>query len=147
PRRLRAGLTPQPWLIGAESDDRKTIDRDLDELLRRQLLETSLPSLLRYEDRASMAWSVESRVPFLDYRVVEFLAGLPYGAKVHRGTTKNVLRIAMKGVLPEPVRCRTDKMGFVTPEETWLKRSATNWFREGVENALGLAPELLNAAK
>src|SRR6185312_16095108 len=100
-------------------DDRKTIDRDLDELLRRQLLETSLPSLLRYEDRASMAWSVESRVPFLDYLVVEFLASPPYVAKDHRGTTKNVLRIAMKGVLTQPVQRRTDKMGIVTPEETW----------------------------
>jgi asparagine synthase (glutamine-hydrolysing) len=85
------------------------------------LTSTSLPALLRYEDRNSMAHSVEARVPFLDYRLVEFIAGLPIEMKIKNATTKVVLRKAMKGILPEEVRQRRDKMGFVTPEKTWFK--------------------------
>lgn len=147
PDRLRAtGIQPS-WLRGIGGVQSVSKDRDLSQLLRRQLLETSLPALLRYEDRTSMAWSVESRVPFLDYRVVEFLAGLPDEAKLQKGITKMVLRLAMKGVLPESVRQRKDKMGFVTPEETWLRGSAAKWFSEGLEHAIDVAPQLLDGAK
>jgi len=147
PARLRV-TSPQPsWLRGAVSSQSVGEDRDLSQLLRRQLLHTSLPSLLRYEDRTSMAWSVESRVPFLDYRVVEFLTGLPDEAKLRHGITKLVFRLAMKSVLPDAVRQRKDKMGFVTPEETWLRRSATKWFREGLDHAIDVAPRLLDGEK
>ena len=84
---------------------------------------TSLPALLRYEDRNSMAFSVEARLPFLDYRIVEFLLGLPPEQKIQRGMTKAVYRRAMKSVLPTSVLSRTDKMGFVTPEEIWIKNA------------------------
>lgn len=80
-----------------------------------------LPALLRFEDRNSMAHAVEARVPFLDYRLVEFVAALPAAQKIHDATTKVVLRQAMRGILPEGVRQRRDKMGFVTPEMVWLK--------------------------
>ncbi len=81
---------------------------------------TSLPGLLRYEDRNSMAHSIEARVPFLDYRLVEYVFALPDDQKIRRALTKYVMRNALQGVLPEPVRTRTDKMGFVTPETVWL---------------------------
>src|SRR5574341_308704 len=80
-----------------------------------------LPALLHYEDRNAMAFSVEARVPFLDHRLVEWLARLPPELKLHRGMTKVVLREAMDGILPKEVRRRTDKMGFVTPEDQWLR--------------------------
>ena len=80
-----------------------------------------LPSLLHYEDRNAMAFSVEARVPFLDHRLVEWLMHLPPELKLHRGMTKLVLREAMDGILPKEVRRRTDKMGFVTPEDQWLR--------------------------
>lgn len=80
-----------------------------------------LPALLHYEDRNAMAFSVEARVPFLDHRLVEWLARLPPELKLHRGMTKVVLREAMDGILPKEVRRRTDKMGFVTPEDRWLR--------------------------
>jgi asparagine synthase (glutamine-hydrolysing) len=86
-----------------------------------QITTTDLPMMLHYEDRNSMAHSVESRLPFLDYRLAEFVLGLPDGFKIHRGETKAVYRQAMQGILPELVRTRKDKMGFVTPEEIWLK--------------------------
>lgn len=80
-----------------------------------------LPALLHYEDRNAMAFSIEARVPFLDHRLVEWLAGLPPEMKIQHGMTKVVLREAMTGILPEEVRLRRDKMGFVTPEDQWLK--------------------------
>lgn len=94
-----------------------------------------------------MAWSIESRVPFLDYRLVEFLAGLPDSFKLRRGWTKLVFREAMRGVLPEDVRARRDKMGFVTPEQVWVTQTATDWFREQVGAAAEFAPEILDATE
>ena len=84
---------------------------ELQALLRHQV-QTSLPSLLRYEDRNSMAHSIEARVPFLDHRLVELAFRLPGESKVRGADTKRVLREAMKGVLPEPIRTRRDKLGF-----------------------------------
>ncbi|MCM2464708.1 asparagine synthase (glutamine-hydrolyzing) [Methanoculleus oceani] len=93
----------------------------LDEVLKREVTASNLPLLLHWEDRNSMAFSIEARVPFLDYRLVEYLAGLPLDQKVRRGVTKYVLRRAIRGLVPDAVRCRMDKMGFVTPEEVWMK--------------------------
>jgi len=111
-------------------------DRTLAGLSRAQLLSTSVPMLLHFEDRNSMAHSVEARVPFLDYRLVEFALGLPDEFKLREGTTKRVLRGAMKGILPEPVRSRQDKMGFLTPEEMWLRRGAPEQFRAATREAV-----------
>jgi asparagine synthase (glutamine-hydrolysing) len=93
----------------------------LDEVLKRELLATNLPALLHWEDRNSMAFSIEARVPYLDHRVVEFLAALPLCQKIRNGVSKYILRKAMKGLVPEAIRCRMDKMGFVTPEEVWMR--------------------------
>lgn len=81
----------------------------------------SLPALLHYEDRDSMAFSIESRVPFLDYRLVEFIFSLPNNQIIRDGTTKFILRNSMKKILPEKIRTRMDKMGFVTPEDIWFR--------------------------
>jgi asparagine synthase (glutamine-hydrolysing) len=88
-------------------------------VLRRFFFESNLPALLRFEDRNSMAFSVESRVPFLDHRLVEFAFALPSAIKFRGGYAKRVLRDAMDGLLPEPVRMRARKMGFATPELHW----------------------------
>ena len=80
-----------------------------------------LPALLHYEDRNAMAFSVEARVPFLDHRLVEWLVRLPPELNLRQGMTKVVLREAVAGILPEKIRLRTDKLGFVTPEDTWLR--------------------------
>jgi asparagine synthase (glutamine-hydrolysing) len=80
-----------------------------------------LPELLRYEDRNSMAHSLEARVPFLDYRLVELLFSLPSEELIRNGRTKSILRRALSDLLPEPVRERTDKLGFVTPERRFLR--------------------------
>ncbi|MBO6794887.1 MAG: asparagine synthase (glutamine-hydrolyzing) [Balneolaceae bacterium] len=83
---------------------------------------TSLPNLLHYEDRNSMAFSIESRVPFLDHSLVEYAFKLPTEVKIRNGWSKWILREAMKQRLPEKIYHRTDKKGFVTPGEViWLR--------------------------
>ncbi|TAJ08519.1 MAG: asparagine synthase (glutamine-hydrolyzing) [Nitrospirae bacterium] len=87
-------------------------------------LETySLPALLHHEDRSSMAFSVEARLPFLDVRLADQLLRWPARLKLREGMSKVILRAAMEGVLPESVRLRTDKMGFVTPQDRWLRET------------------------
>jgi asparagine synthase (glutamine-hydrolysing) len=68
-----------------------------------------------------MAHSLEARVPFLDHRLVELCFSLDGGRLIARGRTKAVLREALADLLPEPVRERRDKLGFVTPEGKWLR--------------------------
>ena len=68
-----------------------------------------------------MAFSVEARVPFLDRDLVEYAAALPLSQKIRGGVTKVVLRNAIRGLVPDLVRNRMDKMGFVTPEEVLMK--------------------------
>jgi asparagine synthase (glutamine-hydrolysing) len=87
------------------------------------LMNGSLQNLLRYEDRNSMAFSIEARVPFLDHRIVEYVFSLPLTQRIKNGWTKYILRNAMKGLLPEKVRKRRGKIGFATPEEKWLKEN------------------------
>ncbi|KAB2903302.1 MAG: asparagine synthase (glutamine-hydrolyzing) [Anaerolineae bacterium] len=82
---------------------------------------TNLPALLRYEDRNSMAFSIEARVPFLDYRLVEFAFSTSADAHIRNGWTKVLLRDAMKGILPEKIRLRRDKEGYTTPQSRWLQ--------------------------
>jgi asparagine synthase (glutamine-hydrolysing) len=91
--------------------------------IKEDITKWSLPALLRYEDKNSMAFSIESRLPFLDYRLVEYTAGLPLGQKMRNGWTKFILRQAMKEVIPEKIRQRKSKLGFSTPEELWLKEN------------------------
>lgn len=94
-----------------------------------QLSATNLPMLLRWEDRNSMAFSVEARVPFLDYRFVELALGLPDAAKVGGGISKRALREAMRGLVPDVVLDRRDKMGFVTSEALWMTRDVPDRMR------------------
>jgi asparagine synthase (glutamine-hydrolysing) len=95
--------------------------------LRRHLAHTlgrrGLPELLRYEDRNSMAHSIEARVPFLDHRLVELAYSLDGGDLIVRGQTKAVLRRALGDLLPPAVRDRRDKLGFVTPEGRFMREA------------------------
>jgi asparagine synthase (glutamine-hydrolysing) len=93
--------------------------------LRRQLhallTRRGLPELLRYEDRNSMAHSLEARVPLLDHRLVQLAFSLPGGELIRDGATKSVLRRALADLLPPEVLARRDKLGFVTPESRFLR--------------------------
>jgi len=93
----------------------------LPELLYLDVMKFSLPALLRYEDRNSMAFSIEARVPFLDPRLIEYVFSLPTSQRLKNGWTKYILRNAMKGILPEKILKRKNKVGFATPEVKWLR--------------------------
>lgn len=79
----------------------------------------SLPALLRYVDRNSMAFSIEDRLPFLDYRLVDYSMQLPLNAKIHHGWSKYIMRKTLD--MPQKIRDRKDKIGFYTPEGDWLQ--------------------------
>jgi asparagine synthase (glutamine-hydrolysing) len=104
------------------------METDADSLLDRLLyadIKTYLHELLMKQDQMSMATSIESRVPFLDHKLVEFTCSLPERLKLRGGTTKYVLRESMKRVLPEAILSRS-KMGFPVPIGTWF-RGAHRW--------------------
>jgi asparagine synthase (glutamine-hydrolysing) len=92
----------------------------LNEMLFYYLTAYSLPYLLKAEDRNSMAHSIEARVPFTDYRLVDYVFALPAIYKVRYGWTKWLLRLAVKDLLPPEIIWRKDKLGFATP--SWASR-------------------------
>lgn len=94
---------------------------DLIALQKLEVSKTQLPHLLKYEDKNSMAHSVETRLPFLDYRCVELAVSLPNQYKIKDGWTKNILRKAVDQLLPKEIVWRKNKFGFAAPEQTWLK--------------------------
>lgn len=99
-----------------------------------------LQHLLRSEDRNSMTFSIESRVPFLDYKLVELVYSMPFEYKIKEGRTKAVLRDGLHGILPEKIFDRHSKLGFATPEDKWIKANQDR-FREELEIACdSLAP-------
>jgi asparagine synthase (glutamine-hydrolysing) len=96
------------------------------------LLVDTLPQWLRSEDRNSMAFSIEARVPLLDHRVVEYGLNLPDHLKIQRGWSKYAIREALRGDRPEYVRLRKSKMGFVVPDRQWLAEDLRGPVREKV---------------
>ncbi len=93
-----------------------------------QHFQFKLEHLLKWEDQNSMWHSLESRVPFLDHRLVERTLSLPPGDIIKKGNTKHILRESMRGVLPEKIRTRQDKVGFSTPWEKWFRKEAPKAF-------------------
>jgi asparagine synthase (glutamine-hydrolysing) len=130
-RSVGKNLVPQ-WMNAAWFKDRGVIARSSNgqngrEVLRQQMIdttmETSLPHLLRYEDRNSMHFSIESRVPFLTPELVNFMLSLPEEYVIApNGTSKAVFRQAMRGIVPDEILNRRDKIGFATPEQAWLTK-------------------------
>ena len=112
--RTYASTLPAPILPDAMSDA-------LNSSLVDSLVRSSIPSLLHYEDRNSMAFSIEARVPFLDYRLVEFGLATPYWAKIRGWETKVIFREAMGDILPPSILARRDKKGYPTPLALWLR--------------------------
>ncbi len=96
-------------------------DAPLNRRLYSELMFETVPASLRPEDRNTMSQSIESRSPFLDYRLAEFAFSLPGRFKIRNGIGKWILREAMKGILPEDVRTRRDKAGFIAPADVWFR--------------------------
>lgn len=106
----------QPSLL-RKADSRQV----LKEVLRKNIQDYGLVHLLRYEDRNAMAFSIENRVPFLTPKLAEFIFSLPEQFIINdNASTKHIFRQAMQGIMPSEVLNRKDKIGFATPESTWL---------------------------
>ena len=124
--RLRRDLASVELARAAEGavTERHRPRRTLADERRAEVLSTSLPALLRYEDRNSMAFSLEARTPFLDFRIVEWAMAVGSDSLLRDGWTKAPLRDAMAGLLPDSVRRRRDKIGFAVPQRRWLREAA-----------------------
>ena len=99
----------------------------LKQILRKDLSSFGLRSLLRYADRNAMAHSIETRLPFLYHELIEFVFTLPDSFLLNNGWTKYLLRKSMENDLPHKLVWRKDKVGFETPQETWLN---SDWVKE-----------------
>jgi asparagine synthase (glutamine-hydrolysing) len=109
-------------------------------MLLRGIEHAPLPLMLRVEDRNSMAFSVENRLPFLTPEIVQFTLSLPEHHLISSsGTTKHVFREAMQGITPQAVLDRRDKMGFPVPLSSWLA-DVRPWAARTLESLEGVAP-------
>jgi asparagine synthase (glutamine-hydrolysing) len=101
--------------------------------LYQEMLHTHLPVLLRYGDRNSMAHSREVRLPFCDHRLAEFTFSLPPEYLMGGAETKRLLRGATKGLLPEKIRTRWNKQGFIPPQSEWFKTTLKDHVTDIIE--------------
>ncbi len=95
---------------------------NLKDRLLEDIFKNSLPALLRYEDRNTMHFSLEGRVPFLDKKLVEFVFTHPETFIIRNGWNKYLLRQSSKHILPDKIRLRRNKIGFTTPEYEWFQK-------------------------
>ncbi len=119
-RVLRSFIKAPLAAIGKSMSDRQWLDYS----------KYSVPYLTHYEDRMSMAFAREIRLPFLDYRLVSYMLNAPTHLKLAKGWTKYLLRVAYESLLPKPIVWRKDKQGFTNPQDAWLK----NELRPAVES-------------
>ncbi|HYE55400.1 MAG TPA: asparagine synthase C-terminal domain-containing protein, partial [Chitinophagaceae bacterium] len=110
-----------------------------------QLFVSSLPFQLHSADRNSMSHSIESRLPFLDHRLVEFTFRLPDQFKINKGVSKAVLREAMKSILPEEVRTRKHKLGLPAPEREWMHANA-GWVEKELTESACVMDKIIDIA-
>src|SRR6266545_3020281 len=126
-REVRAGATnamlDTRWLVRATAGELRARPRAASRLRSKQIEDVfeHLPALLHYEDRNSMAHSIETRLPFLDYRVVELALCLPNEANIDAGWTKVALRRAITPLLPPEIVWRREKVQFSAPQRAWLR--------------------------
>ena len=131
-----AGVTLQPYSMTPRTAE--GFGRRLAETQRALLSGSGFSHLLRHGDRNSMRWSVENRVPFLTRQMAELALSFPERYLLSkRGETKSVFRAAMRGIVPDAIIDRRDKVGFETPELRWL-----NADRRVMENVLSAADEI-----
>lgn len=106
---------------------------------------TILPTLLRNYDRYSMASGVEIRMPFLDYRLVQFAFSISWKAKLHGGYSKSIIRDALKDIIPKGIVERKSKIGFNTPIVEWMKGPWKEWLYDLMESVDFKQSSMINA--
>ena len=113
---------------------KKDLELNLNQTLATETM-TSLITLIHYSDHASMGHSIESRMPFMDFRLVEFLASVPGCYKMHNGWTKYLARLAFDKKIPDEICWRKDKMGWSIPEDHWFRGRLKSWFIKKIKNS------------
>lgn len=142
-------LSPE-FVKGHAAERFSTEGSDLKKRLIEDLFHNSLPSLLRYEDKNTMRFSLEGRVPFLDKEVVKFLFSLSDEAIIKEGWNKRILRDATRDLLPESINRRRNKIGFTTPQGEWFMRLKNHFYGIFLSESFANRPyfnqtEVLNA--
>ena len=112
------------------------VGSDIYALQKLEIERTNLPALLRYEDKNAMSHSIETRLPFLDFRLVELALSLPANYKISQGWLKYILRVAMNNQLPKNIAWRRNKLGFEAPERTWFAKHKSQMFEITINSAL-----------
>lgn len=146
----RAAQNGTSWMsIGARRTHDVTrlpnLDRNaLNDYSLRSLFRRSLPFYLRADDHNSMASGVEARVPFLDHRLVEFVFSLPPEYRIRNGVSKWIVREALKGIIPEPIRRFPGKRAFPTPQSSWLRGSESASVRASLQRLTPFSRELID---
>ena len=107
----------------------------LNSVLFQSTFKTILPTLLRNYDRYSMMNSVEIRMPFLDYRIVEFAFSIPYSSKIKNGFSKAIVRDALADIMPTDIVYRKDKIGFNAPINNWMNTELKVWIMDLIHSA------------
>ncbi|MEO0311641.1 MAG: hypothetical protein RIQ89_1298 [Bacteroidota bacterium] len=106
-----------------------------------------LPTLLRNYDRYSMMNGIEIRMPFLDYRILQFAFSIPYDSKIRKGFGKAIIRDAMRGIVPEEIVNRKSKIGFNSPLHTWLQGRMKKWIVDQINSKSFAESNLIDAKK
>lgn len=141
-RRLYCRLRMKPYVsyhILKQFDKNRDIERfisfkDLKAMQYNEIRGTQLTHILRMDDRCYMAFSMESRVPFIDYSYIESVVKIPENMKIGDGYTKYLLRKHIEGKLPDEVVWRKNKMGWPSPRERWIERLDKKRVEELFEN-------------
>lgn len=120
-------ILKQTMRLFLKKDFEPNLNKRLSEDLTKNLI-----TMIHYADHTSMAFSIESRMPFMDYRLVEFLATVPACYKMRNGWTKYIARLAFDQKLPDEVNWRRDKMGWPIPEQQWFNGTLKRWFLEKI---------------
>jgi asparagine synthase (glutamine-hydrolysing) len=147
----RPDIPPQPprYDLSFVPIDASYVDSNADDELSRALLSqfffNPLPFFLHQFDRAAMAHGVECRMPFMDYRLVEFSFSLPTDSRVGRGHTKRILREAMRGTVPETILSNRTKTGFGAPLQDWLVDGLREWACDVLDAAQSECEDLFDA--
>ena len=130
----------------SQNEEYKNLD-SLNKILYASSHETILPTLLRNYDRYSMANSIEIRMPFMDYRIVEFAMSIGFRSKLHGGYSKSIIRDAMAPFMPESIAYRKTKIGFNTPIVEWMQGPLKEYFLDRIESLDFMNCSYINSEK
>lgn len=141
----------KPEYLGQFPNIRQLNDscRNIQDMQKMEIERFQLPHLLRYEERNSMRHSIEARLPFLDYKLVEVAFSMDDHFKIRNGWAKHVLRVAMAGLVPKNILWRKSKFGFEAPRANWIKAARASMESAIVRSAIvgGMCKGKLNFRK